>query len=148
MTTTYPAALDEMFALFRDAWNTGATAIVGYVPEVRWPGVEEPDKPETKKYWARVSTQTVLERQATFRNGDDKRYTTDGLLFVQIFCPMSDARAMERGRNLAVLARNAFRGEETSSSVWFRNARINELSPDGKAYRFNVVTEYEYDELA
>lgn len=148
MTTTYPNAIDEMFAALRLPWNAQTTAIVGYVPEIRWPGVEEPDKPELKKFWARVSTQTVLERQATFRNGTDKRYTTDGLLFVQLFCPMSDKQAMDKGRRLAVVARNAFRGVETSSSIWFRNARINELSPDGKAYRFNIVTEYEYDELS
>lgn len=147
MTATYPQAIDEMYGLFNTAWAAGAPAIVGYLPEIRWQGVEKEGSPETKKYWCRVSSQSVLERQITFRNGTDKRYQTDGLLFVQVFAPMSDAKAMENLRALAVVARNAFRGKTTSSMIWFRNVRINELGPDNKAYRCNVVAEYQYDEI-
>lgn len=147
MTATYPQAIDEIYGLFRTAWNAGAPAIVGYTPEIRWPGVEEPTKPETKKFWARVSSQNVTERQITFRNGTSKRYQTDGLIFVQIFAPMSNAQAMEKLRLLAVVARNAFRGKVTGSDVWFRNCRINELSPDGTSYRCNIVAEYQFDEI-
>lgn len=147
MTATYPQAIDEMYGLFNAAWTAGAPAIVGYLPEVRWSGVEKEGAPETKKYWCRVSSQTVIERQITFRNGTDKRYQTDGLLFVQIFAPMSDAKSMENLRSLAVVARNAFRGKTTSSMIWFRNVRINEFGPDSKAYRCNVVAEYQYDEI-
>lgn len=147
MTATYPQAIDEMYGLFNTAWAAGAPTIVGYLPEIRWQGVEKEGSPETKKYWCRVSSQSVLERQITFRNGTDKRYQTDGLLFVQVFAPMSDAKAMENLRALAVVARNAFRGKTTSSMIWFRNVRINELGPDNKAYRCNVVAEYQYDEI-
>jgi hypothetical protein len=147
MTTTYPQAIDEMFAMFSTAWNAQSMAIVGYVPAIRWPGVEEPEKPDLTKFWARVSQQTVIERQITFRNGVDKRYETSGLLFVQIFAPMSDPQAMAKLRALAVVARNTFRGKASASLIWFRNCRINELAPDGKAYRLNVVSDYQYDEI-
>lgn len=149
MTTTYVEAIDQMFSLFNSAWNAETTAIVGYVPEVRWPGVEEPGTPDASKYWARVSQQTVIEEQTTIGDSNGKRrYTASGLIFVQIFCPKSEAAAMENGRNLAVIARNSFRGKTTSGKVWFRNARINELAPEESAYRFNVVAEYEYDEIS
>lgn len=151
MTATYKEAVDAMFRLFWLAWTADAATIVGIIPEVRWQGVEGKDPPDANNYWCRVSTQTVLERQATLKSGIDssenRRYTTQGMLFVQLFCPMSDAQAMDKGRQLAMLARNAFRGKETDNGVWFRNARINELPPDENAYRFNIVVEFEFDDI-
>lgn len=148
--TTYTQAVDAMFALFRTAWNAGAVAIVGTVPEVRWQGVEGKEKPPVSGYWCRVSTQSVIEQQTSHKSGlapdESRRYTSSGLLFVQLFCPMSDAQAMDKGRRLAMLARDAFRGKETNN-IWFRNCRINELPPDENAYRFNIVVEYEYDDI-
>jgi len=149
MTTTYVEAIDQIFSLFNSAWVANSSAIAGYVPEVRWPGVEETGTPDASKFWARVSQQTVLEEQATLSDNNGKRrYTADGLIFVQLFCPKSDVEAMDKGRKLAVIARNSFRGKTTSGKVWFRNARINELAPEESAYRFNVVAEYEYDEVS
>jgi len=147
MTTTYEEAIDEMFTAFNTAWLASSAAVASYVPDVRWPGVEEPDTPDPSAFWSRISQQTVMEEQSTLRNGDaGQRYTADGLVFVQIFCPKSDPEAMTKGRKLATIARNAFRGHTTSGKVWFRNTRINELPPEEKFYRFNVVAEYEYDE--
>lgn len=148
MTTNYVQAIDEIFSLANAAFVANAAAIVGYLPDIRWPGVAEAGTPDASKFWARVSQQTVLEEQTTLSGEDGKkRYTASGLVFVQLFCPFSDVAAMEKGRALAVMARNAFRGKTTSGKVWFRNARINELAPADGAYRFNVVTEYEYDEI-
>lgn len=148
MTTDYIAAKDQMFALFNAAWKLNATAVVGYLPEVRWQGVPEATLPDQSKYWCRVSKETVIEEQTTF-SGDDgkKRYTGTGLLWVQIFGPVSDIEAQHKGELLAVIARNAFRGKTTSGKVWFRNVRIAELPNDESAVRFNVVAEYEYDEV-
>jgi len=147
--TNYNEAIDQMFSLFYAAWLAQTTAIIGYVPEVRWPGVEEPGTPDASKFWLRVSQQTVIEEQTTLADSNGKRrYTASGLMFVQLFCPKSEAAAMENGRKLAVVARNAFRGKVTSGKVWFRKVRINELAPEESAYRFNVVAEYEYDEIS
>ncbi len=149
MTLTAPQALDEMFALFWRVWQSGTPAIVGNVPAVRWPGVEERNPPAMDSYWARVSTQEIDSPQTTLKSGvapDEKqRYTSTGLLFVQLFCPMSDAKAKERGDALAELARGAFRGVETPGGVWFRNPRSSPLAPQDNAYRFNIVVEYQFD---
>jgi hypothetical protein len=147
MTTTYVEAIDQMFALFNTAFNAGAPSIVGYWPLIRWPGIGESATPDASKFWCRVSQQTVHEEQSTLRADNKRRYTADGLVFVQLFCPKSDIEAMEKGRLLAVLARDSFRGKTTSGKVWFRNARINELPPEESAYRFNIIAEYEYDEI-
>lgn len=146
--TTYEDAIDEMFSIIRLAFNSNAGAIVGYIPDIRWPGIKEEGTPDASKFWARVSQQTVIEEQTTLRgNAGEKRYTASGLIFVQLFCPFSDVAGYPKGRKLAKMARNAFREAPSSGKVWFRNARINELASEDGAYRFNVVTEYEYDEI-
>jgi hypothetical protein len=146
MPLAYQTAVDTMFGIARTALNSGSAAIVGYVPEVRWQGVEKDEKPPVDKFWLRVTQQTVDEGQSTLRDGTNgKRYTNTGLIFCQLFCPMSDAKCMEKGRALGVLLRNAFTAAQTE--IMFTHARINELTPEGKAQRFNVVSDYEYDEI-
>ncbi len=151
MTVTAEQAVDEMFALFREAWHSGTTAIVGSVPAVRWPNVEERSRPPLNSYWCRVSMQEVLAPQSSLKSGvapnEGQRYTSTGLLFVQVFAPMSDAEAAEKGKALAELARSAFRGVETPGGVWFRNPRVTPLPPQDNAYRFNMVVDYEYDTI-
>lgn len=142
---------DEINALFLAAWNAGSAAIAGYVPEIRWQGVQYRDLPDGSKFWVRLSKQTVFEEQATLSTCEGvpgkRKYTASGLVFVQIFCPKSNTQAFELGQKLAKLARNAFRGKSTPGKVWFRNTRINELTPEELYERFNVVTEFEYDEI-
>jgi hypothetical protein len=149
MSVAYPNAIDEMFSLFLAAWNTGTLSVLSEVPKVFWQGITEEESPDVNSYWCRVSQQTVEEVQSTLSDNEGKRrYETAGLIFVQIFCPKSDDSAMGNGRKLAVIARNAFRGKTTESKIVFRNARINELTPDDNSLRFNVVAEYEYDEIS
>jgi len=147
MPITYDAAADEMYAVLNDAWRAGSGEFNdGHVPPIRWPYKFEDKKQAVTEVWARVSRQTVREGQATLRDGV-KRFTSDGLLFVQIFAPLNDAKAGWRLQRLAMLARNSFRGVSTPGGVWFRNTRIQELPSDAKAYQIKVVTEYQYDEL-
>lgn len=147
----FDEARDEIFELFNAAWTANTPGVLVYVPKVYWQGVEERDKPEGDKYWCRLSKDNVFEEQATLSNCEgipgQKRYTASGLVFVQIFCPKQVGLAFENGQRLAKIARNAFRGKATPGKIWFRNVRINELPPEDQWYRFNVVAEFEYDEL-
>ena len=152
MTLNHDQAKDEMFAAFNAAWSAGSAAIVGYVPEVRWPGKEE-DKPDGSKFWARVSEQVVDEPQTSLsaclgESQNAMRTTCYGLLFVQIFAPKSVDDGYDKGDKLAQLGKTAFRGKKTSGGVWFRNARATSLPAEDLWNRFNVVTEYEYDEVS
>ena len=147
----FDQARNEINSLFLTAWNLYSAAIVSYIPEIRWQGVQYRDLPDGSKFWVRVSKQTVFEEQTTLSVCEgapgQKRYTASGLVFVQIFCPKSNTQAFELGQELAKIARNAFRGKTTPGKIWFRNVRINELNPEELYERFNVVTEFEYDEL-
>lgn len=147
MTATYREAVDAMFELFNTAWIDGTTAIVGSIPQIFWQGVEPIDKPVVDAFYAMVSAQNVIDRQATFRN-ETKRYTSNGLLTIQLFCPRANSQAMDKGRQLAELCREVFRNNGTSNGVWFRNARINDLPPEENSYRFNIIVDYEFDEIA
>jgi hypothetical protein len=147
----YDQYIDAIFAQFLERWTDGEVdALLGYDTDVAWQGLHA-SKPDNSKFWVRVSQQTVLERQMTLSDcvgaPGKKRYGTTGLLFVQIFCPIADPRSMELGRKLAIIARSAFRGQSVSN-VTFRHARIQEVAPEQELNRFNVVTEYEYSELA
>jgi hypothetical protein len=150
MTATYPQAIDDIFSLFLAAWQLATPDVVESVPEIRWQGAEQAELPDKSAYWCRVSTQTLFEEQSTLNDVAQvgkKRYSNSGLVFVQLFCPMTDSQATEKGRALAVIARDAFRGQATSHGVWFRNARIVELPPEDDTYRFNVIAEYLYDDI-
>jgi hypothetical protein len=158
MTVCNPEqARDEMFALFLAAWNAHAPGVVGYIPDIRWQGKELSRVPDGSKHWCRVSLQTVIERQATLsepREKGKRRYRTSGLLFVQLFSPKAKAEdngendGFEEGEKLANVAKKAFRGKKTKpGDVWFRNARVNPLPVEGTSYRFNMVVEYEFDEI-
>lgn len=148
---TYNQANDEINATFLAAWNAGTSAIVGYVPEIRWQNVQNRALPDGSKFWVRVSKDTVFERQATLSvcegSPGQRKYTASGLVFVQLFMPKSNAQAYELGQQLAVVARNAFRGKTTPGNIWFRNVRINEINPEELYYRINVIAEFEYDEI-
>lgn len=149
MTITYSAAVDEMSALFNEHWQANAAAVVGYVPEVVWPLVDKNLSGDL--FWCRFSTDHMDDPQTAMgacETGFTKRYTGYGLIFVQLFCPKSNDRAVEFGRSLAEIARKAFRGKKTDGGIVFRNVRINDNMPAEKlCYRFNVIAEYEYDEV-
>ena len=152
MTTTYPEATDAIMGMFYEEWTANTTAIVGYVPEVRWQNVEEPGTPDSSKYFARITMQPVDEYQSTFRNGENgQRYTAQGLIFVQLFAPKSESQAAEELRNLAQMVKAIFRGHTDADNIWFRRSRINEVAPNTtdneKFYQTNVVAEYRYDEI-
>lgn len=148
MTSNYVDSTDDIFSAFKTLWDAEAALVVGYVPEVRWQGVELPEKPDASKYWARASRLSVTEEQANLSGNDLKRrYTASGIAIVDIFCPKSDVEAMYNGRQLSAIARDSFRVSNATRVVWFRNARINEVAPDNDFLVFRVIAEFEYDEI-
>lgn len=148
---TYEQTNDEINAAFLAEWNAHSSSIVGYTPEIRWQNVQQRAVPDGSKFWVRVSKDTIYERQATLSTCEgipgQRKYTANGLVFIQLFCPKSDAQAFELGQQLAMVARNAFRGKTTPGNIWFRNVRINEIQPEELYFRINIIAEFEYDEL-
>lgn len=151
MSATYTVARQEMFDLFKTEFAAPALVLCGYAPEIREQGKEIGFKPPVDKFWLRLSTKNVSGSMTAFIASEDvgqspKEFTNFGLMFVQIFAPMSEAEGFDVGGKLGEVAKAIFQNAETSSSVWFRNAALNELNSDGKWYPFNVVVEYQFDE--
>jgi hypothetical protein len=144
----YEQAVDEIFARFNSEWLENAESVLTYIPEIIWNGINRNEKLLTNLFWVKVWQETVTENQATFTNQNSKkRFEVSGLVFVQILCPRQITNSVELGRRLAMIAKDAFRGHSTSGKVWFRNAQVKEIAPDEKFHRFNVIAEYNYDEL-
>jgi len=150
VSITFPIAVDEILSQFVTAWP-GAVAIVGSEPEVRWPGNENPKKPDGDKFWARVSITPVTEEQTSLscsvKDEGNRRYTAAGIVFVQLFCPKSVDNAEIIGQRLSQFTKEIYRGKRTPGGIIFRNVRINKPPAEDAWNRFNVVAEYEYDEV-
>lgn len=146
MPTTYEEAYDTITNQVLADWPAAALAIVGSAVEMRFTGVEKGDIPKVS--FARFTMQPVLERQATLRDATGvQRYTSTGLIHIQVFTPRTADLAEEWARKLAVVARNIFRGKSFDGCIWFRNVRINNLDPEAAFIRKTMVAEYEYDEM-
>lgn len=147
MIETYLAGREELLNQLMTV-KPAIDTLLGYVPNLVIQGVQSPGKQPTDKIHLRFSQQTVIEEQATLAGSDLKRrYTTDGLVFVQIFSPIASLNDYANGLKVAELVKSAYRGKNTENCMWFRNTRIQELPPEEAWFRVNVVSEYTYDQI-
>lgn len=153
MPATYHEATDQIYLVLTTIVTSGATAILGYVPVIYWPGDKPPETAEGNVFWIRVSRQNITEDQATLSSDvaqvgvGKQRFETLGILVVQIFCPQSTLNAYDLGSQMAVLIRNAYRKATTEGGCWFTNCRVRELPPEDVFHRFNVLVNYRYDDI-
>lgn len=147
--TTYDAAIDTMYSVFKNEWDANAATIVGYTPIVSY---DEPDSSEREPLdavFARLTVRNVNDTQIGMGacGGDTKLYETSGLLVVQIFIPKQLNTGVTQGRALATMVKNAYRRRVVDDSVVFRNAILRELTPDTRWRQINVNVEYEFTEV-
>lgn len=145
MITTYLEAIDAMFGMVKATLDSESGAILGYVPDVRWQGVEESSPPELNKTWAHVYQMTVNTRQAGFNDAVDRLYATVGVLTIELFVARSEGRAMQRGRQLSEALRQALEGTRTGG-VWYRNVTATEELQTDSYSVFRIMADYEYTE--
>jgi hypothetical protein len=152
MTLTPQQARKEMFAKVDECWRAHSEDIVGYVPEIRWQGVEEGKVPGADKFWMRAGTTTVTTRQSGHMMPDEPDgspvvYTNYGFITLQIFAPMKGRESWSKGELLSELGQRMFMASETGGGIWFRNPRIRELNNDGTFYRWNVISDYQFSQV-
>ncbi len=148
MACTPSEARDEVYTMFTDAWT--ASDLRDPMPEIRYQGREKGAVPAGA--FVRLSMQQVRSPQSAHTMPADPgasgtQYTTYGIIFAQLFVPASERDGFFNGELLATFARDIFRNVETPSGVWFRNARFNELEPDGSKLAWAIKVEYEYNEI-
>lgn len=141
-------AFDEICGIVNTWMTVNSAAILGYVPEIRWPGNPKGDHPAALNIWARVSQRIVKDSQTGINAIEGQRlYTAVGLLYVQIFCPRSVSNSLVNGRILANGLRDRFRHPSPSSEIRFRDQKVVEVSAEDDYYPLNVVVTYEYDSI-
>lgn len=148
MSTTQIDAIDEMYGMINTAWLASCNSIFGYVGDIRWQGAEKATKPEDNlKVWARVSNKIVKDNQSAINAQDGQRfYTAIGILFVEVFIPRSSA-SFDKGKQLAIAMRDAFRHASPSSETRFRNQKVDELLVTSQYYPFNVSIVFEFNTI-
>jgi len=154
MSTTPQLARKSIFALIGACWADKAPALVApkAAPVMRYHGDEKGALPGSDKYWARAGTQLADTRQSAHimtndPGGSPVEFSTAGVVIVQVFAPMSETGSYAKGELLAELAQGMFMATETSSGVWFRRPRINELPNDGTWHRWNVIADFQFNQV-
>lgn len=135
---------DALYGFGRDRYNEAVQAL-GLTGEVRYGGRVYKVPVAADTYWSRVTTRVVAEVQETLRNGT-RRFRSDGLVFVQVFCPITDSRALACSDPIAEYVRNAFRTYQ-GEDLEFTNPWINDNippSPDQEWLQVNVTSNYAY----
>lgn len=149
--TTYAEAIDFMYGEVKNVVDNQASPILGYLPSIEYDEPAEADHASLELAFMRVSVRNVVDQQLTLSAEDSNGghvYETIGFLAVQVFIPKTDTEGTQHGRNLCSLVQKRFREAGANNDVWFKNVTINELSPDERWRRFNVISEYNFTETA
>jgi hypothetical protein len=137
-------ARDDVFSLFQAHWNAETLPYNGGNPvAVEWQGVDSGAPPGADTPWARITMNHNTGQQTTLGGVGSRRFTHQGIIVVQVFSPVG---GFSIGENLAIIGKTAFQGQRTTSGVWFRNVRVQEIGFDGTWNQTNVVAEFEYDD--
>ena len=142
---TDSTARDAIYSLFQATWNAHAASIVGYSPEVRYQGIEHLDTPDPTKVWAHVGHSIVNTKQAGFSAAIARRYTTDGVLTVDIYAPRSASTAVAMAQQLANKLKLAFSGSR-SEGVWYRNVTAAPAGNTDTYVVYRVMADFQYTE--
>lgn len=148
----YPDGVDEMREFVYSDWMLKAPDVVGYLPEMRFQGVEENDPPGVPTFWARMSSFSITDQQATLSTCSvtayTRRYRDNGRIVIQLFGPRTGDGVYSKLLKLAKVLQARLSGTKTAHNIWFRNARIDsDVRPEPLYNRVNVVCDYERDEL-
>lgn len=150
MATDRYHALSEILSLFKLRWEENASAVLGIVdtPHIEYPGIDVGFLPTGNEWWCRISFQTPVTEQGSFCENvvisGSRRFTTYGLVFVQLFAPKGNASFV--GINaIGNFVQKVFR--ERTPNVVFRNAKVVDLPSENGCLRANVVCEFEFDEI-
>lgn len=120
-----------MMRLCTDAWLSGAAAIAGTIPELRYGGVMTEDangrrEPPANSMWALANVR--FEPAYRKSMGRPALYETKGALWLEIYAPAADARGKEKSLRLAELVRDVYRQPLTAyPQLHPRSAQVREM---------------------
>ena len=150
MSVEYTDARAEMFQLVQTRMLAACVPTIVGSLAFRFQGIPNKDPIPADAFTVRTTIKTESGNLSAHVTEDDgvskKQFSSFGLIFISIFAPLTQNDYIKGGK-LAAAAKKLLEGSETSSSVWFRNVRINELPEEDANYSWNVVGEFTYDTI-
>lgn len=148
--TTPTYARDYLYELCTMKWADRGP--IEYEDRPQPPGDNNVIPPILSVDWMRLKMVHEQGRQATLTDKDGvSRYRRTGTFYAQTFSPLgSTLIGPEEGAMLiedALQRPKKVTGVTRDHCVLLRNVRINEVGSDGHWYQFNVVADFEYDEV-
>lgn len=129
-------AVEEMERLFREKWTPRPCD---------YPNTDF-DIPAANAIWARWRCNHFTGGQGSLANVVGKRrWRREGTLFIQVFSPLNASEVS--AYDAAEIVVQAYEGKP--SGAWFRNVRINEITPSEVSnwVQRNVLIDFEYDQI-
>ena len=96
--------------------------------------------------FGRVTIRHASSAQRTLGGIDQRVFTNEGVVIVQVFTPRDDGTSRRKCLRLADVVKRAMQGQRTAN-VWFRNVVAQEIGDEDQWYHINVVSNFEWDEL-
>lgn len=144
MSLTPEQARDDILTAFAAAWASKTPAVNGgAVPPVKYDQVASSEPPQDTP-WARVTVMHATGTQRSMGTVGSRLFSRTGVVTVQVFVPGGQGLAL--ADRLGKIALDAFEGQHTPGDVWFRDATLREVGPDGPWWQTNVVATFAYDE--
>lgn len=149
---TYLEARDETFEVFHDALTSLAVGIIGYVPEVRWDGIEYPSKPDIKKYYVKTYFEEIESSQRAFTqcvsgSPSGKLFASTGMAMFSVHGPSFESNSKRKSEELGQALRKVFRLPRPNSDLWFRNAKLANPYLMDNFFRSDLYIEFYFTEV-
>lgn len=152
MTRDPAQARDSMASLFAAAWaSSDAWASLGLpdAPRIAWQGRRLDPEPSLDAPYCRwIARHGEPPRPSLAGDQATRIYPNSGMIIVQCLAPLDPGNGFEVAERMAIIARDAYRGKQTSDCIWFRNARIEEVGEDAGWFLFNAYVDFTYDEVS
>lgn len=145
MILTYAQARDAIFGAVHTAWSSNSEAIFGGAREMRFQDVEKLEPPAQHLAWGHCAMHVTVTKQAGLRGGSKRRYTTLGVVAVDIFVPRHSSRAALSALAMGDKIRRALEGSR-SDGVWYRNATATSSGNTESFVVVRVMADFEYTE--
>lgn len=143
MPTDEIGAFQEMSERLRTvAALIPAAAGMDYVPEIRYPDKQYPAAKKDKLFLTFTLAQ-VGEKRRTL--GRPPRITYTGIASVQVFVPVTDTNAAQRGRLVAEVLLNGL--QRSTKSVNFSKSGIKDMPVQDAWYYKRVFATYDFDQI-
>lgn len=128
----------------RDRYRLASLAATGAEGEVRYSGVPG-ENPANDTYWSRVTTHITYQGQETLRSPDlTRRFLTEGLVIVQLFCPAVSELGTTALDGIAEQILTDFRTYQ-GADIEFTRAEITDNMPAEPDWlRANVTSIFQY----